>query len=329
MRAPDFWRRQSAGSTALAPVGAAWSAIVALRRVTARPWKAPVPVICIGNLVAGGAGKTPLAIAVTGKLRNRGRTPHILSRGYGGWTRGPLRVEANRHDATEVGDEPLLLARHAPTWVARDRAQGARAACNAGADVIVMDDGMQNFTLAKDLTIVAVDGGFGFGNRLVMPAGPLREPLASGLARTGAAVLIGVDKCGAEAALAGRVPVLPTRLVPAPGTEALADKTVLAFAGIGRPQKFFDTLASMRCNLAETKSFADHHFYDADEIMRICDRARELGAIPVTTEKDAVRLPTEARTMVETLAITLEWDGESSLDGLLDTVIGSAVPDHG
>lgn len=329
MQAPEFWCHGGPAAGFLAPFGAAWAGVAALRRSLARPWRAPVPVICVGNLVAGGSGKTPLAIAVALSLRAKGRTPHILSRGYGGQARGPLRVTPDNQDAALVGDEPLLLARHAPTWIGADRARGARAACDAGCDVIVMDDGMQNFTLAKDFTVIAIDGGFGFGNGRVMPAGPLRETLAAGLARTQAAVVIGDDVCGAGAALAGRVPVLGARLVPAPGAERLADKTVFAFAGIGRPQKFFDTLAAMRCRLAETRSFADHHVYRPDEIMAICERAAALGAVPVTTEKDAVRLPAEARTMVEPLAVTLEWSDEAALDDLLDSAMTGKTPHRG
>ena len=202
MRAPDFWRRRTVTPFLLLPVGWFFSRIGALRQALVRPWRAPVPVLCVGNLVAGGAGKTPLALALGDRLQQNGVTVHFLTRGYGGREAGPLQVDPTRHGFREVGDEALLLARLAPTWVARDRRLGAEAAAKAGAGVLVMDDGFQNPSIEKDLSIIAIDGGYGFGNGLVMPAGPLREPLARGFARADAAVVIGRDRGGA----ASRIP---------------------------------------------------------------------------------------------------------------------------
>ena len=214
MRAPGFWQKDGLLPRLLAPASLCFAAGGWLRRRLASPQHVEAQVICVGNLVAGGAGKTPVAVAIGERLLARGATVHFLSRGYGGRERGPLRVEPDRHGAADVGDEPLLLARTAPTWIARDRAAGAAAAVTAGAGVIVMDDGFQNHTLRKDLSLLVVDGGYGFGNKRVMPAGPLREPLASGLGRADAVVLIGTDQCGVEAMLPPSLPLLRAVLAP-------------------------------------------------------------------------------------------------------------------
>ncbi|MHA1107762.1 MAG: tetraacyldisaccharide 4'-kinase, partial [Alphaproteobacteria bacterium] len=307
MRAPDFWARPGGLSTLLAPAGAAWAAAAAMRRSWSQPWQAPVPVICIGNINTGGAGKTPLALTLGAYLKQAGRAPHFISRGYGGSLEGPVAVDPARHDAADVGDEPLLLAEIAPTWIARDRKAAAQAAVAAGADIIVMDDGLQNFTLVKDVSVIAIDGGYGFGNGRVMPAGPLREPLDSGLARADAAVLIGPDETGCANRASRSIPVFAARMVPLPGPshDEIAGKTVVAFAGIARPAKFYATLAEIGCTLAATRDFADHHCYRPDEIMAICEQAAALGALPVTTAKDAARLPPPARSMVKILHVGL------------------------
>mgnify|MGYP000638645222 CR=1 FL=1 len=193
MRAPDFWQPGKGGfaAMALAPLGRVYAAAGAARRAAARPWKAPVPVICIGNLVAGGAGKTPVALDFGKRLIDSGETVHFLSRGYGGTEKGPLRIDPAIHTCQAVGDEPLLLARLAPTWIAADRRLGCQAAVAAGAGIVIMDDGFQNPTTVKDLSVIVIDGGYGFGNGRVMPAGPLREPVAAGLKRAQAVVVIG------------------------------------------------------------------------------------------------------------------------------------------
>ncbi|MEE9209502.1 MAG: tetraacyldisaccharide 4'-kinase, partial [Kiloniellales bacterium] len=279
------------------------------------------PVVCVGNLVAGGAGKTPVVLALVAALAARGAV-HCLSRGYGGSSPGPRRVDAARDSAVEVGDEALLLARAAPSWVARDRTAGARAAAAAGARVLVMDDGFQNPALAKDLSLVVVDGAYGFGNRRGMPAGPLRESVARGLARADAVVLLGRDELNLGAALARRLPVLTAQLAPRPGSESLVGRKVLAFAGIGRPEKFFATLAGpeggLGAELVETRAFPDHHPYSAAELRSLRARARSLDAILVTTEKDAVRLTPEQREGIETLAVAVAWDDPAALQALLD-----------
>lgn len=323
MRAPDFWQDDGALATLLGPLGAGYDLAGRLRRALVRPARASVPVVCVGNLVAGGAGKTPLTIAVLNALAARGIEAHALTRGYGGSIAGPLRVDPARHDASHVGDEALLLARAAPTWVARDRAAGASAAADAGARAIVMDDGFQNPTLAKDLSILAVDGGYGFGNARVMPAGPLRETLGAGLSRADAAVILGEDRHGLGARLAGTLPVLRADLVPGSEGRDLAGQRVLAFAGIARPEKFFVTLEALGAKIVARKAFPDHHPYTAAEIRDLLDQAEALDARPVTTEKDAVRLRPASSGEVQVLRVAVSWRDPAAVNALLDRVFAA------
>jgi tetraacyldisaccharide 4'-kinase len=326
MRAPDFWRREGLATQLLTPLGLAYGYAVRTRMVAKRPARVAAPVICVGNLVAGGAGKTPVALAIGRMLAARGRAPHFLTRGYGGRLAGPVRIAPDLHASCDVGDEALLLARVAPTWVARERPAGALAALAAGAGSIVMDDGFQNPSLAKDLALVVIDGTYGFGNGRVMPAGPLREPLGQGLARADAAILIGADRAGVERALPEGLRRLRARLVPAAGQDDIADRDVVAFAGIGRPEKFFATLGEMRCRIVAAHAFADHMPYRRDDIMRLVDEAAAHHALLVTTAKDAVRLPAEARAMVRVVEVAIEWEDEVGLGTLLDAKFVRAAP---
>ncbi len=296
MREPAFWRRPGAlAGSLLAPLGAVYGAVAAWRM--ARPGAAAgVPVICVGNLTAGGAGKTPAAMAVAQLLQHAGKRPFVLSRGYGGRLAGPVRVDAQAHTAADVGDEPLLLARVVPVVVARDRVAGAQAARSAGADIVVMDDGFQNPSLKKDLSLVVVDGRGGIGNGRVFPAGPLRAPLAAQLARASALLVIG-EGAGADAVLtaAPGVPVFHGRLEPdALEVAALRPRKVLAFAGIGDPEKFFRTLHDAGIDVRVREAFADHHRYSGAEAADLIARAQRDGLTLVTTEKDLARLQGEA-----------------------------------
>ena len=317
MRAPDFWNRDDVLSRlaagALAPFGQLYGASVAWKSRHVRSFRPPVPVVCVGNITAGGSGKTPVAIAVGRALIARGRHPFFLTRGYGGEERGPVRVEGQSAEA--VGDEPLLLARIAPTVVSRNRREGARFAVECGADVIVMDDGHQNFTLAKDVSIVVVDGETGFGNGRVLPAGPLREPARQGLNRAGAVIVMG-DGSPALKGYAG--PVLRARLEPVSGD--LAGRRVLAFAGIGRPAKFFETLKSIGAEIVSIQAFPDHHHFTAFEIGRLKKQARDQNAQLVTTEKDYVRLPEAARAEVAALPVEAILSPPGGLERLLDSL---------
>ena len=317
MRAPAFWSRRTPLSTLLAPLGALYAGAGRLRRWVATPQDAAVPVVCIGNLVAGGAGKTPVAIAVARHLMARDIEIRFLSRGYGGTLNGPVRVLPGVHDAADVGDEPLLLAEVAPCWIAKDRVAGAHAAAADGAQVIVMDDGHQNASLRKTVSMVVVDGETGFGNGRVMPAGPLREPVTPGLARADAAVVIGEDRAGVAGQLPAGLPVLHGALEPVGDSGALSGETVFGFAGIGRPAKFRATLEALGCTVAGWREFPDHHPYRRAEIEAILRDAGAAGAIAVTTEKDAVRLPLDLRQSIRTVGVHVTWREPELLDRIL------------
>lgn len=312
MRAPSFWRHKGAAALLLAPLGKLYGASVAFKAAVAKPYRTPIPVICVGNLTAGGSGKTPVAIAVGQMLAARGKKPIFLTRGYGGKERGSALVKEH-HSARLMGDEALLLARTAPTIVSSDRAIGAALAVNEKAGVIVMDDGHQNFALAKDLSLVVIDGAARVGNGMVLPAGPLREPVAQGLKRADAVIIMGEGSPD----LAGYGgPVLRAWLEPLP--HDLAGRKVLAFAGIGRPKKFFETLTAVGALVEDTESFADHYYYRPDDLAGLRTRAKARGAQLVTTEKDLVRIPPEQRKDIAVLAVRARFADEAALSRLLD-----------
>ena len=320
-RAPAFWARDGLLPRLLQPVSSVATAITALR--VARPgWRAAVPVICCGNVSVGGAGKTIVATDLATRIAARGVRVHCLLRGYGGRARGVRRARPG-DAAAEVGDEALLLAEVAPTWIGGDRAASARAAIAAGAEVLVMDDGLQNPTLHKDFSLLVVDGGYGFGNGRVLPAGPLREPIAAGAARCRAAVLIGADAAGAARALPPSLPVLRARLVPAADAVDLTGRRVFAFAGIGRPEKFFATVEAVGGVLVGRRPFPDHHPYGEAELAGLVAEAARLDALPVTTAKDAVRLPAAIQNDVAVLGVTLGWEAPDAIEALLAELLSA------
>ncbi|CAA9254351.1 MAG: Tetraacyldisaccharide 4'-kinase [uncultured Craurococcus sp.] len=319
MRAPDFWGGDGSGllPLLLAPIASLYGAATA-RRMAKPGWLAPVPVICCGNATAGGAGKTTVALDIGQRLANRGIAVHFLLRGYGGRLRGPVRVDPGLHDSQAVGDEALLLAAERPAWISADRAAGARAAVAAGAQAIIMDDGLQNPTLEKDLSLLIVDGQFGFGNNRIIPAGPLREPVAAAAARCRAAVMIGEDEANAASLLPPGTRILRARQRPAPETAMLAGQPVHAFCGIGNPKKFFATLTEIGAVVAGRAPFADHYPFDEGDMREILAEADRLRAIPVTTRKDFVRIPAAFRSRVTVVNIGLEWEDTAAIEALLD-----------
>jgi tetraacyldisaccharide 4'-kinase len=312
MRTPGFWftapDRPVLLARLLAPLGALYARATE-RRLRASPWQAPVPVICVGNLNAGGTGKTPTVIAIAQRLALQGITAHVVSRGHGGSLKGPVRVDPNSHSATETGDEPLLIAAHAPVWVARDRAAGASAAAAAGAQCIILDDGFQNPSVNKDLSLIVVDAGVGFGNGRCIPAGPLREPVPTGLARADLLLSIGPTpdqhRFCAGWGKAIPLPCLQGHLEPGPDRPELHDRRVIAFAGIGRPEKFFATLRQQGAEILRAIPLADHQMLSPELIGKFEAEARAQAAELITTEKDAMRLPAEYRKHILTLPVRL------------------------
>ena len=323
MRAPDFWTKDGILPFLLTPLALLYGWGGRLRNKLTKPQHASVPIICIGNLVVGGAGKTPVALDIIQRLQRAGLRVHALTRGYGGSERGPTRVLPDRHTAAEVGDEALLLAEKTVTWVSADRPSGARAAAAAGAQIVVMDDGFQNPSLHKDLSFIVIDAAFGLGNGRIMPAGPLRESVSQGLARADAIVLLGDENVTLMQALkrGSSCPMLQARLTPKKIGSEHAGERVLAFAGIGRPGKFYATLRNLSAEVVETRDFPDHHPYTDSEIEELLERAAALNAIAITTEKDAVRLSSKYRSRVTTLPIEITWQKSDALVSLFDPVV--------
>jgi tetraacyldisaccharide 4'-kinase len=316
MREPAFWHRPpSWTSLLLTPLGALYG-VIATRRLTRKGFDAGVPVLCVGNYHVGGAGKTPTVLALTRLLRDLGETPVVLSRGYGGRLRGPIKVDPERHAAEDVGDEPLMLAQTVAVVVARDRIDGVALARSQGASVILMDDGFQNPAIAKDASLIVIDGDRGLGNGYVFPAGPLRAPLPPQLARTDALIVVGngtAARAVAAAVVAQGKPVLSAHLrANDTSVASLRGKRVLAFAGIGDPIRFFRTLRASGIDVVRERSFADHHPFSQAEIEALIAEAKRDALRIVTTEKDLARLrkaggfPCWAKDIVP-FAVTLEF----------------------
>jgi tetraacyldisaccharide 4'-kinase len=304
----------------LSPLGALYAAGTA-RRLRQTGYRASVPVICIGNLHAGGTGKTPMAIALLMRLVARGVNCHVVSRGYGGSVTGPEQVDPNWHSAAQTGDEPLLLAAFAPTWIAKDRAAGVRAAEAAGAKVILLDDGFQNPLVDKDLSLIVVDAERGFGNGLCLPAGPLREPVAVGLRRADMVVTIGAEAAqqGFDAQWADQIdlPRLRGRIEPLRMGMEWKGQRVLAFAGIGYPEKFFATLRAEGAQIVKSVALDDHQPLSETLLRRLESEAANLGAQLVTTEKDQARLPPTYRQNVLAMVVRLEIADWAPMDAAL------------
>jgi tetraacyldisaccharide 4'-kinase len=322
MRAPEFWyprgRVTPWQAMLLAPLGWLYAFVGRLRASLVRPARASVPVICVGNLTAGGVGKTPVVIAILQRLKARNLRALALTRGYGGKETGPILVDPMQHDFADVGDEALLLCAHSPVVVSRDRAAGAKLAVEQGAEAIVMDDGFQNPTLEKTFSFVVVDGETHFGNKHVIPAGPLREPVAQGLARADAVVLMGMGEVPSELS---KMRVLRARIAPAGPIRPLSGRKLLAFAGIGRPEKFFAALRATGAEIAGERSFPDHHPFSDAELNQLKVDAQKVGATLITTEKDFVRIPASQRTGIATLPVQVAFDAESEIERIIDEIV--------
>ena len=327
MKTPRFWsaRRPTLVARLLQPAGWLYGRVTA-ERMNREGARVGAPVICVGNFVAGGAGKTPAALALARMLLADRRKVAFLTRGYGGERRDlPILVDPARHDARAVGDEPLLLAGVAPTFVGVDRVQSGRMAVQAGADALVMDDGIQNPSLRKDLAFGVVDGETGFGNGLCIPAGPLRAPVAAQAAHVAALIVVGGGEKAAEdirRAVPGK-PMFRAGLEPdALSAAPLIGREVVAFCGIARPEKFYATLRRVGAQIVATRDFADHHPFTEREFEQLVEQAHRRGALLVTTEKDFMRLTPDQARAVLTLPVTLRFDDPDALRRLLRRALG-------
>lgn len=323
IRPPRFWSDPHARvfPWLLSPLSAL-VATCAVKRQKKAGWKAPVPVLCCGNLTTGGTGKTTVVLDLVARLKKRKITVHALTRGYGGRIKTATQVDLARHSARDVGDEALLLAQQCPTWVGGDRAASARAAVAAGATCLIMDDGFQNPGLHKDVSLLVVDGVVGLGNGHVLPSGPLRETPAGAFVRASAVLLIGPDETDFLTQYAGALPDV-TRADLQTGLEAqgLKGARCIAFAGLGRPSKFFDGLRQAGVNPVQCLAFPDHYFYKDGDMNHLATLARQADAQLVTTPKDTVRFPPAFRKQLRTVGVGLVWQNEAAPEALLDQLL--------
>lgn len=329
LTAPQFWYRPR-GLTALAlsPLSWGYNAGHIAHQMIHRPYRAQIPVICVGNLVVGGSGKTPTAIAIHKLVKDNllAKAPCFLSRGYGSGAKGHFLVNDESHEATDVGDEPLLLSELAPTIIAPHRGEGARYAESHHYDLIIMDDGLQNPTIEKDLKIVVIDGVTGFGNRMMLPAGPLREPLATGLEKADAIIMIGNDETGAAALLPEGKPAFHATIEVPDSWIANRDTSYVAFSGIAHPSKFKTSLEKMDLNIALWHPFPDHYQFTPHDLRELADEAGKLDARLITTAKDAVRIPREfSRELpLDILPVELRWKDPQAVAAFLKNRIEAA-----
>lgn len=319
MHAPSFWyEKKRLAAILLQPLAMAYAATGKILRGCITPVKVSVPVICVGNVLVGGTGKTPMVVALAKMLIKQGKKPHILSRGYGGYLCGPVRVDPSVHTLGEVGDEPLLLARHAPVWVSKNKVAGAKAAIDAGAEVLLMDDGLQNPSLYKDVTLLVMNASRGLGNGCVLPAGPLREPFADALAKSHAVIWLGVGSEELQKTIAAQKPLLQATAATLCLTHDLNDKRLFAFCGLGHAQKFFDGVKALGGNIVKTLDFPDHYVWTVHELEQILAEAKALNALPVTTVKDAMRIPKSLLNNFAICDVALSFENERALEKLLN-----------
>ncbi len=312
MKTPTYWKNKNLISLTLYPLGFLYGIATQLRLKYKRSHKVSVPVICIGNLTAGGTGKTPVAISIASILQQQGLNPFFVSRGYGGNLKNIL-VDSTKHTPQQCGDEPLLLAQQAPVVVNPDRFAGANTAINNGANIIIMDDGFQNPTLHKNLSFLVFDGNFGLGNEFCIPAGPLREDITEGLNRANATIIIGEDKYNLKQRFA--LPCFCGKIKPHPQNHK--NKKVIAFAGIGNPQKFYKSLHECGLEILNTYDFPDHHYYTDTELKKLIDIAEKNKALLYTTSKDFVKIPTYLQQHFKVLEISIEWESSQDITNFI------------
>ncbi len=318
MQPPEFWNHRDGIARALEPFGRIYGAITTARASKINAPRAAIPVLSIGGLTVGGSGKTPVTLSLTERLQDMGQKTAVVLRGYGGTLKGPVRVNADQHTSLDVGDEALLHTGLGATWIARKRIDGVNAAAADGATIALLDDGHQHPGIHKDQRLVVIDGQNPWGNGYVFPAGPLRERVRDGLERADAIVIMGADRLRIADQLPAYIPQLKASLVPDPLALSLRGQNVVAFAGIGNPNKFIATLHEIGARIVAWHTFEDHEAFGASDIQPLLDEAFAIGAVPVTTAKDAVRLSPDQRQQVNVVSVAVLWKDEAAVDAIIN-----------
>ena len=326
LKAPKFWyyKRDSFLSNSLYPFSLLFRLGTKIRNLISKETKAYLPIICVGNIVVGGAGKTPVALKIGNMLKKAGYNPHFVSKGYGGLEKNNTLVK-DWHSPKSVGDEPLLLSEIAPTWIGLNRNKSFKLAENSGANCIVMDDGFQNPTLQKDFSIVVINGEQGFGNKRVIPSGPLRESISRGLSRTNLVITIGDISDSVKNKIPKHIPMIGASFKLKEDDLMLKGQKVTAFAGIAYPEKFFNSLKFVKANIVDQISYSDHHNYSENDILNLAERANKNKSILVTTKKDMVRIPKTFRSLVKTIDGFIQFDDEKLLLEILTNLIENKI----
>ena len=323
MITPNFWhKKESLLSKSLVPISQIWKICAYLKNKSSNTTTMQIPVIKVGNVVAGGAGKTPTAISIAKRLINLKMNVHLISKGYKGSIRITTKVDNLLHKFNDVGDEALLLSKIAPTWIGKDRISSIKAAQNEGAEIVILDDGLQDYSIKGDLNILVFNGSQGIGNRRIIPAGPLREPLSWALKNTHLAIIVEKDKKGIKEILPSNLPILGAKiLIDASVQKKLQNKSVLAFCGIGYPQKFYDFLKQMGCHISSWKPFPDHYIYSEKNIENLINESINLNSLLVTTQKDYIKIAKKYQNKIFSFSIDMEFSDYATLDSMLYSII--------
>ncbi len=326
LKAPKFWylKRDSLLSNTLYPFSLLFRLGTKIKNLISIERKTKLPIICIGNIVIGGAGKTPVALKIGSMLKKAGYNPHFVSKGYGGIEKNNTLVK-DWHSPKSVGDEPLLLSEIAPTWIGLDRNKSFQLASENGADCIVMDDGFQNPTLQKDFSIVVINGEQGFGNKRVIPSGPLRESIKRGLSRTNLVITIGNISDSVKDKIPKHIPLIAANFKIKEDNMMLQGQRITAFAGIAYPEKFFNSLKLLKANIVDKISYSDHHIYNENDLLYLAEIANKNKSILVTTKKDMVRIPKNFRSLVKTIDGFIQLDDEKLLLEILTNLIENKI----
>ena len=326
LKAPKFWylKKDTHISNSLYPLSLLFRFGTKIRSIISKEKLSPLPIICIGNIVVGGAGKTPVSLKIGKMLKKAGYSPHFVSKGYGGLEKNNTLVQ-EWHSPKSVGDESILLSNIAPTWIGINRNKSFRLAKEKGADCIIMDDGFQNPTIKKDFSIVVINGEQGFGNKRVMPSGPLRESISRGLSRTNLIIVIGDINDDIKNKIPNHIPIINASFIINNQNKIFKGQKITAFAGIAFPEKFFNSLRNQGAKIAEEIIFPDHHIFDENDLLNLAEKANKSQSILVTTQKDFVRIPKSYHSLVNTLEGEIEFEDEKLLLEIISNLVENKI----